>query len=77
MSKQFFLITLNNDASEYTEADWLRLLSHIRHHEGRDVCWINERCERPDEDGPLNRISIVCRSFRGASTPCPKITNST
>lgn len=51
MSKQFYLIRLNNDRSMYTESDWEAIFSRIRHHNGKDVRHTHHRAVRPDGNG--------------------------
>lgn len=63
MSKQFYLIRLNNDRSMYLDSDLGSVFKHIRKHDGQDVCFINCRAIRPDED-----ISLTCECFKSDLT---------
>lgn len=67
MSRQFFLIKLNSDHSEYTDLDWENLINHIKNHDGKDIFWSTHRSLGCPRD-PLARIpksiAISCDSFR-------------
>ncbi len=71
--KQFFLVKLDSDHSEYEDRDWEALIKHIRNHDGVDLCWSNHRYPESPVFDPLiyrppHGIIIACNSFRSALT---------